>query len=97
MQTRRSADQWRKLIDKFERSGMTQDHFCRREGLATATFSEWRRKLSASSLATIPASFVEVCLPNTPAPIDSPQPGSVAEVVVELPFGVVLRLRGFKA
>ena len=97
MQPRRSPAQWRSIFDKFDRSGVTQEHFCQREGLALATFSLWRRKLRASSLATIPATFVEVCLPSHAEPAQAPRDEPVQEVIVELPFGVVLKFRGFKA
>ena len=97
MQPRRSVAQWRKIFDKFDRSGMTQEQFCQREGVALATFSLWRRKLRASGLATIPPSFVEVCLPSQSEPVHAPLGDRMEEVVVELPFGVVLRFRGFKS
>jgi hypothetical protein len=97
MQPRRSAAQWRKIFDKFDRSGMTQEHFCQREGFARATFCRWQRKLKASSLATRPATFVEVCLASQSEPDQAPRNEPAEEVVVELPFGVVLRFRGFRA
>ena len=97
MQPRRSAAQWRKIFDKFDRSGMTQENFCRREGLAPATFCQRRQKLRASTLATIPATFVEVCLPSQSHSEQASRNEQAEEVIVELPFGVILRFRGFKA
>lgn len=97
MQPQRSATQWRETFDKFDRSGMTQENFCQREGLARATFYQWRRKLRDSSLTTLPGTFVEVCLPSQSEPDQASRNALAEELVVELPFGVVLRFRGFKA
>ena len=41
---RRSAEQQRRLIGRFERSGLGQSEFCRREGINVGTFYSWRRK-----------------------------------------------------
>ena len=97
MQPRQSTAQWRKIFDKFNRSGMTQESFCQGEGLSRSTFCRWQRKLEASSLATRPPTFVEVCLPSQSEPDRVSLNEPAGEVVVELPFGVVLRFRGFKA
>ena len=43
--SRRSAAQWRKLIERFEGSGQTRGKFCSANGLALSTFDLWRRKL----------------------------------------------------
>ena len=42
---RRTAAQWRKLIERFDRSGQTRGKFCAANGLALSTFDLWRRKL----------------------------------------------------
>lgn len=97
MRPRRTEQQWRKIFDKFDRSGLTQEQFCHREDLALATFANWRRKIRATSMAPVPASFVEVCIP-TQSPMVQPEgcfPQS-DELVVELPYGVVLRFRGVR-
>lgn len=96
MRPRRTENQWRKTFDKFDRSGLTQEQFCQREDLAVATFSSWRRKLRAVGLATIPAGFVEVCLPSQTPLAEPAAQDQVAELVVELPYGVLLRFRGMR-
>lgn len=96
MRPRRTEQQWRKTLDKFDRSGLTQEQFCQREGLAPATFANWRRKIRATSLAPVQASFVEVCIPAQPTPLSQHGP-EADELVVELPYGVVLRFRGMRA
>jgi len=42
---RRTAAQWRKLIERFDRSGQTRGKFCAANGLTLSTFDLWRRKL----------------------------------------------------
>ena len=43
--SRRTAAQWRKLIERFEGSGQTRGKLCSANGLALSTFDLWRRKL----------------------------------------------------
>ena len=45
---RRTAAQWRKLIERFEQSGQTRGNFCAAHGLAVSTFDLLRRKLGAT-------------------------------------------------
>jgi hypothetical protein len=101
MQRRRTAEQWKEILADFKRSGLSQERFCKREGIASATFYEWNRKLNfapaPATLATRPGGFVEVCLPSQPPPVRQSVTEPLAEVVVELPYGVVLRFRGIKA
>jgi transposase-like protein len=42
---RRSAGQWKALIERYERGRATQARFCAREGVAVSTFQYWRRRL----------------------------------------------------
>ena len=64
MSTRRvSADQWRRLIEQHERSGLTVTAFCERAGVSAASFYGWRRKLRDE------VTFAEVTL-STQAPSD---------------------------
>ena len=88
MMVRRSAEEWRTIVLRFERSGQTHKQFCAAEDLAPSTFSLWRRKLRGSgsvSEANGAERFVELA--------DSPTalPGWEAEL--DLGEGVVLRLR----
>ena len=45
---RRSAEEWRAIVSRFEGSGQTRKQFCTAENLAPSTFSLWRRKLRRS-------------------------------------------------
>lgn len=92
MRVRRSEEQWRKLFALFEESGLTREAFCKKNELSLATFDNWRRRVRA---AAAPARFVEVRLPQQNAPLQVEEPASLrGDLVVELPYGVVLRFRG---
>ena len=43
--TRRSAQEWSKILTRFERGGQNHREFCQREGLALSTFQWWWREL----------------------------------------------------
>ncbi len=54
------ADEWRKHVRRWERSGKSQRCYCEQAGLALSTFQLWRRRLAgqcsepASSLELVP-------------------------------------------
>ena len=85
---RRSAQEWRAIVSRYERSGQTRKQFCAAEQLAPSTFSLWRSKLRRSaseSAANGAARFVELA--------DSPPPAPAWEAELDLGDGVVLRVR----
>ena len=43
---RRSRAQWQSLIERGERSSLGIAAFCRAEGVSTASFYSWRKRLS---------------------------------------------------
>ncbi len=45
--TRRTPDQWRKIIKDQEASGETAAAYCRTEGLCKHSFYGWRKQLAA--------------------------------------------------
>lgn len=60
MTSRRSTEQWQRLIAEYESSEQAQSSFCAARGVAQSTFAYWRRKLrSQESLDAAPA-FVEL-------------------------------------
>ena len=93
--TRRSAAQWRKLVERFDRSGQSRSNFCAANGLALSTFDLWRRKLGETQAAADEAHpeslFVELTEPVERS--RSAAGTSGWEVELELGAGVVLRLR----
>jgi transposase-like protein len=85
---RRSAEQWRSIIARFQESGLKPREFCKQEGLAEATFGRWRRRFLAEAGRP---DFVEL-LPSSPSVKGS---GSEFwELELDLPGGGSLRLRG---
>ena len=51
---------WRRVIQKQPNSGLTVNRFCEREGVSTASFFAWRRRLAAEAVPMfLPLSVVE--------------------------------------
>ena len=42
----RSANEWKALVDEYERSDVTIKEYCRRREVNYWTFREWRRRLA---------------------------------------------------
>ena len=85
---RRSPNEWRAIMSRFERSGQSHREFCVAEDLAPSPFSWWRRKLGrfGPNGATVDAAlFVELKEDRPAAPAWDAEP--------ELGGGVVLRVR----
>ena len=95
--SRRSAAQWRKLIERFEGSGQTRGKFCSANGLALSTFDLWRRKLGETQTQADEAHreslFVELTNATEAAGSRMAAGTGAWEVELELGAGVVLRLR----
>ena len=90
---RRSTEQWRTIFADQADSGLTQQAFCDREGIAMSTFSRWRQRLgdcADTCAASLP--FVELTRSGEPARDDSPADAGLA-LRLELGPGVVLELR----
>ena len=45
---RRTRDEWRAIMSRFERSGQGRREFCEAEGLVPGTFPWWRTELGRS-------------------------------------------------
>jgi hypothetical protein len=75
-------DLWRRRLRQQPNSGLTIHQFCQREGLSTATFHSWKRRLalratSSTNFSSGDSAFVPVILP--PAP--KSQPDDPADLV----------------
>ena len=94
---RRTAAQWRELVERFERTGQSRGEFCAAHRWALSTFDLWRRKLRTTPAAveeTHPeALFVELTNPAHTRTSPTSSGPSAWEVELELGAGVVLRLR----
>lgn len=78
-------DEWHRLMAKYDKSGLTQAAFCKREGVNYHTFVAWlgRRRRRTGGNGPAPAKFHELTLSGGPA--------GVADLEVVLPDGTVLR------
>ena len=87
----RGASQWRTLVQAQERSGQSQEAFCRIHGISVASLSNWRRRLraevSAVSVPAVQASPTFIEIGSAPRPLN----GGV-RVRLELGAGIVLEL-----
>jgi len=72
---------WQQRLARFRKSGLAVAHFCEREGISTASFYAWRRRLQADT-ATEPR--------LVPVRLVTPPPSAPVELL--LPSGVVVRL-----
>ena len=93
--SRRSADEWRALMARFDGSGLGIEAFCRREAISAASFYRWRGLLDnggdgreAVSGEVAPA-FVDLGTLD-PAPSSKRKPR--IELKLELGDGLVLHL-----
>jgi hypothetical protein len=80
---KRSAAEWREIIERCERSGLSRQAFCRNNKIAKASFDKWKGRLSKMS-DPLASSFVEI-----PVSRDAATPGG--EFELSFPGGVVLR------
>lgn len=78
---------WRRRLERFERSHVSVARFCRAEGVSTASFYQWRRKITASTADAAGA----VSSPDEKAFAAVRLVGSVA-LVAELSGGTRLRV-----
>jgi transposase len=76
---------WQQRLDRFRKSGLAVAHFCEREGISTASFYAWRRRLQAEPP---PAAAAGPRL--VPIRLVPPLPSAPVELL--LPSGCVLRL-----
>jgi hypothetical protein len=82
---RRGPDEWRRLIDEFAGSGLTQVAFCKSKGVSVASFGNWKHRL-AQEESTPSSSWVEL---GTLSDFDSPR----WDIELQLGDGICLRLR----
>jgi len=76
------AGRWRERMARQAKGGLSVVDFCKREGVTTASFYRWRRRLSERKESPTPAAkFVAVQM----AP-------ATAGVQIELPGGAVVSL-----
>lgn len=82
---RRSAAEWRQLIDRQRDSGQSQASFCRAQGVSLGTFQHWKRRLRDDATSPGASPWLEL-------PLGLKQPEGRWEIELELGGGVCLRL-----
>lgn len=60
---RRTQDQWKALVEQWEKSNKSAREFCDEQGLGYASFCQWRKRLKAiprPASAEPEASFIDL-------------------------------------
>lgn len=97
--SRRSRAQWQTLIERAERCPLGIAAFCQSEGISTASFYAWRRRLRGASHGDALPDPAAATLAGAPAFLDlgtlGTGEGAARPWQIELTLGadVVLRLR----
>ena len=93
---RRTAPEWKGILDRFGKSDLPIAAFCEKEGISRSAFASWRKKLSGGRkrVQKKAASFVElsgvVTKRSAPPMVSSSETG----FELALPGGVTLRWKG---
>jgi len=94
---RRTALEWKEIIDRFGQRGLPIAEFCEKEGISRSAFASWKKKLAPVRRGTVhkkAPSFVEITgavTRKSSAPtVTLPQ----ASFELALPGGATLRWRG---
>jgi len=70
----RQRSDWQKIINQWQKSGLSVREFCQQRGISEPSFYQGRRRLRASGIASGRKNsrnpFVEVALPSPPASPD---------------------------
>ena len=91
---RRSRREWQSLLERAERSPLSVTAFCATQGVSTASFYLWRKRLGADVgvPAAVPAAFLDLGELEAQAGGGAERVGGW-EVELALGDGLVLRLR----
>lgn len=91
---RRSSQDWPSLLREFSESGLSQKLFCEQKRVSLSSFGYWLKKSRGNGSGDNgrTRNFIELDLAGEPA-ADRTLVND-GEVIVELPLGVVLRIRG---
>ena len=93
-QRRFRAGGWRKILERFEDSGLTAQAFCANERITTRSLRRWQLRLGTDSAEALPVKAAR--LASKPAGFidlgDLRSGGSRFEVRLELGGGVILSL-----
>lgn len=81
-------ERWRRRLRQFQEMDVTVAEFCHRQGVSTAAFYQWKRKLAGEQeTATERPHFVPVTVTQS-----DPAPQASESIELSLPGGAVLKL-----
>ena len=91
---RHGAKTWRRILGRFEESGMTAPAFCVRERLSRQSFYRWRSRLGGNSDQALVAKAAQLGSPASGfIDLGDLRPsGSGLEIRLDLGAGVVLSI-----
>ena len=79
---------WRRRLRQQPQSGLTIRQFSNREGVSTAAFHAWKRRLALRAASPTTAAGASAFVPVIVPPAQQPhQPGSTALVTIQLANG----------
>lgn len=91
---RLSSEQWRHIINEQLESGLSQKNFCLSRDISITTFTHWKRKLREDFQSPHdPDNNVHHDWIEIPSAIQQPAPTTDWHLELELPGGVILRMR----
>lgn len=89
---KRSSRDWPSLLKEFSESGLSQKAFCELKQVSPNTLGYWLKKSRGNGRAArARRNFIELDLAAMSQ--EDRSRGSEGEIVVELPLGVVIRVR----
>ncbi len=72
---------WRRRLRQQPDSGLTIHQFCQREGVSTASFHAWKRRLTPRAVFPTASAGTSAFVPVIVAPVPGPQPPAAAALV----------------
>jgi lambda repressor-like predicted transcriptional regulator len=89
---KRSAEERARLLARFERSGQTQAHFCRENGLSLSTLQYWLRQDHGRVPAIVEGGFVQVSPPVAAVCMPAAAELAMGTVQIRLPSQIELHV-----
>jgi len=91
---RRSEQEWREILSRYEKSDQAQREFCEAEEIALASFLRWRRRLGHVAVSSHASEQRRSASPQSPFVEFLATPAEQTwSIELEFPSGCVLRVR----
>jgi hypothetical protein len=91
---RRTAPEWKEIIDRFGKSGLPVAAFCEKEEISRSAFASWKRKFDTAQRSTAhkkAPSFIEITSAARRKSSDSTVASSQTSFELVLAGGATLR------